>query len=107
MDDAAASTPDTRAHWLGPRVDVLPLFARQHDAFVGLLREFTAEDWTRPTVCPGWTVHDVVAHVLADHVGRLCRSCTEPVPQPLREPVGSLQRDAVSAPTDDLQFTAR
>lgn len=48
-----------------------PLFSNQQGAFISLLRELTVEDWSRPTVCPGWTVHDVATHVLADHVGRL------------------------------------
>ncbi|MEU3273124.1 maleylpyruvate isomerase family mycothiol-dependent enzyme [Saccharomonospora sp. NPDC006951] len=80
MDETAASTPATSAlsrqfvadtSWLGSRIDVLPLFARKHDTFINLLRELTDEDWATPTVCPGWTVHDVAAHVLADYVGRL------------------------------------
>ncbi|ALG12189.1 maleylpyruvate isomerase family mycothiol-dependent enzyme [Kibdelosporangium phytohabitans] len=76
MDDATTSTPDTGGSfvdtsWLGPRIDVRPLFATQLSAFVGLLRQLTVEEWRRPTVCPGWTVHDVATHVLADHVGRL------------------------------------
>jgi uncharacterized protein (TIGR03083 family) len=79
MDDEATSTTATAGHRelaagagrLGPRIDVRPLLAKQHDAFISLLRELTSEDWTRPTVCPGWTVHDVATHVLADHIGRL------------------------------------
>lgn len=83
MDDAATSTPETggravghreppaSASRLGPRIDLRPQFPQQHDAFISLLRELTVEDWSRPTVCPGWAVHDVAAHVLADHIGRL------------------------------------
>ncbi|MPZ95092.1 MAG: maleylpyruvate isomerase family mycothiol-dependent enzyme [Propionibacteriales bacterium] len=42
--------------------------------FLRLLSELDPDDWRRSTDCPGWTVHDVVAHVaslereLADHV---------------------------------------
>jgi uncharacterized protein (TIGR03083 family) len=57
--------------WLGPAVDVRPLFGRQHTEFTGMLRALDAGQWARPTVCPGWTVHDVAAHVLGDHLGRL------------------------------------
>lgn len=32
-------------------------------SFSGLVRELDAEDWDRPTGCPGWTVRDQVAHV--------------------------------------------
>ncbi|MFI0373312.1 maleylpyruvate isomerase family mycothiol-dependent enzyme [Actinomadura sp. 1N219] len=57
--------------WLGPPIDVRALFAGQQAAFIDLLRDFTADEWTRPTVCPGWDVKDVATHVLGDHVGRL------------------------------------
>ncbi|HMR94199.1 MAG TPA: maleylpyruvate isomerase family mycothiol-dependent enzyme [Microthrixaceae bacterium] len=33
-------------------------------AFRGATRELGAVDWARPTDCPGWDVHDVVAHVV-------------------------------------------
>ncbi|SFB52465.1 TIGR03083 family protein [Amycolatopsis marina] len=57
--------------WLGPRIDVRPLLPEVHTALLALLRELTAGDWLRATVCPGWAVQDVAAHVLADHIGRL------------------------------------
>jgi uncharacterized protein (TIGR03083 family) len=56
---------------LGPPIDVRPLFAGQQAAFVDLLRGLGDDEWARPTVCPGWTVKDIAAHVLGDHVGRL------------------------------------
>ncbi|MFG2244809.1 maleylpyruvate isomerase family mycothiol-dependent enzyme [Spirillospora sp. NPDC048823] len=59
--------------WLGPPIDVRPLFAEQQAAFIGLLRGLGPDEWTRPTACPGWTVKDIAAHVLGDHVGRLSR----------------------------------
>lgn len=30
-----------------------------------LLRSLEPEDWSRPTDCPGWTVHDIAAHLAA------------------------------------------
>jgi uncharacterized protein (TIGR03083 family) len=39
------------------------------DVFAGLLRELDPADWRRPTACPGWTVHDVVAHVTGQSEG--------------------------------------
>ncbi|WP_250640205.1 maleylpyruvate isomerase family mycothiol-dependent enzyme [Frankia sp. AiPa1] len=57
--------------WLGPRLDVRPLFAPQHAAFLALLDGLDAGDWARPTACPGWTVQDVATHVLGDYLGRL------------------------------------
>ena len=58
---------------LGPAIDVRPLFARQHAAFVELLGGLDAASWDLPTACPGWSVKDVAAHVLGDHVSRLSR----------------------------------
>jgi uncharacterized protein (TIGR03083 family) len=61
----------TAISWLGPAIDVRPLFAKQHVAFIDLLRQLTTDEWLRPTICPGWTVKDIAAHVLGDHIGRL------------------------------------
>jgi uncharacterized protein (TIGR03083 family) len=44
---------------------------KQHSAHIELLRGLNDQDWQRPTICPGWTVKDIAAHVLGDHVGRL------------------------------------
>jgi uncharacterized protein (TIGR03083 family) len=63
----------TDTSWLGPPIDVRALFARQQAAFTGLLRGFGPGQWGQPTICPGWDVKDVAAHVLGDHVGRLSR----------------------------------
>jgi uncharacterized protein (TIGR03083 family) len=63
----------TDVSWLGPPIDVRPLFAPLQAALVELLRGLDRPDWTRPTACPGWSVHDIAAHILGDHVGRLSR----------------------------------
>ncbi|MFC6083059.1 maleylpyruvate isomerase N-terminal domain-containing protein [Sphaerisporangium aureirubrum] len=55
----------------GDVVDVRPLFPRERHAMLGLLTTLTPDDWSKPTVCPGWDVHDVVAHVLNDYTRRL------------------------------------
>lgn len=34
------------------------------DGFVEVVATLQDGDWTRPTGCPGWDVHDVVAHVV-------------------------------------------
>jgi uncharacterized protein (TIGR03083 family) len=61
----------TDTSWLGTSIDVRPLLAEQQAVFVDLLRRLDAGEWARPTICPGWSVKDVAAHVLGDHVGRL------------------------------------
>ena len=63
----------TDISWLGPAIDVRPLFARQHAAFTALLRRLDIDQWAQPTACPGWDVKDIAAHVLGDHIGRLSR----------------------------------
>ena len=60
--------------WAGPPLDVRPLFPLERAAFVAALEDLTAEDWQRPTVCPGWRVHDVAAHVVHDQIRKLSGS---------------------------------
>jgi len=52
-----------------------PLVAEQRAALLGVLGHLSAEDWTRPTVCEGWTVKDVAAHLVEGELlfGRLYR----------------------------------
>jgi uncharacterized protein (TIGR03083 family) len=63
----------TDVSWLGPSIDVRPLIGPQQAAFVDLLRDLDTGQWAQPTICPGWDVKDVAAHVLGDHIGRLSR----------------------------------
>ncbi|MEU3167924.1 maleylpyruvate isomerase family mycothiol-dependent enzyme [Streptosporangium sp. NPDC006930] len=55
----------------GPVIDTRPLFSRERRALLDLLGSLDPQDWERPTVCPGWNVHDVVGHVLNDYLRRL------------------------------------
>jgi uncharacterized protein (TIGR03083 family) len=56
---------------VGPLIDVRGLFAKERSAFLELLGGVGVGDWDRATVCPGWTVKDVTAHVLHDDLRRL------------------------------------
>lgn len=56
---------------IGPALDVRPLFARDRANLLGLLAGLDTIDWLAPTVCPGWNVHDLVAHLVHDHLRRL------------------------------------
>jgi uncharacterized protein (TIGR03083 family) len=40
------------------------LAATEYERIVALLRELDAENWSRPTACPGWDVQAMAAHVL-------------------------------------------
>jgi uncharacterized protein (TIGR03083 family) len=62
----------TASPW-GPPIDVLPILAREEQALLDALGDLTAEQWAAPTVCTGWTVHDLAAHILGDKLGRLSR----------------------------------
>jgi uncharacterized protein (TIGR03083 family) len=59
---------------LGPATDLRPLHRQVRTALLDLLRELPTPDWDLPTAADPWTVHDVVAHLLGDDVGRLSRS---------------------------------
>lgn len=41
------------------------LIREEQDEFAALLAEFAPEEWEHPTLCEGWTVRNVVAHVAA------------------------------------------
>ncbi|MBF8189460.1 maleylpyruvate isomerase family mycothiol-dependent enzyme [Nonomuraea sp. K274] len=58
----------------GSAIDVRPLFPRERRAMLDLLRALSPADWAKPTVCPGWNVHDVTGHVLNDYMRRLSGS---------------------------------
>ena len=51
----------------------LHLFPEERAALLKLLASFTAPKWEQPTVCSGWSVKDIAAHLLADDLGRLAR----------------------------------
>ena len=71
MDPQLDVSP-TAHSWLGPPIDARPLFVPEHAALITTLRGLTPADWGREAV-PGWSVRDVVAHVLGDCYGRLAR----------------------------------
>jgi uncharacterized protein (TIGR03083 family) len=54
-------------------IPTLHLFPGERAALLDLLADLTPEEWAQPTVCPGWSVQDIAAHLLADDVGRLSR----------------------------------
>ncbi|MFC3997795.1 maleylpyruvate isomerase family mycothiol-dependent enzyme [Nocardiopsis sediminis] len=59
---------------LGPAIDTRPLFPVERAALLDLLDSLGPADWAAPTVCPGWAVRDLVAHLLNDHIRRLSGS---------------------------------
>jgi uncharacterized protein (TIGR03083 family) len=54
----------------GP-VNVLDLFPDERRHLLALLFSLSREQWDAPTACPGWSVKDLAAHILADGLGNL------------------------------------
>jgi uncharacterized protein (TIGR03083 family) len=54
-----------------PSMDVRPLLPGERAKLLALLSSLESSDWTRPTGCPGWNVHDVALHLLGNDIGRL------------------------------------
>lgn len=50
------------------------MFAPERACLIGALQDLDDASWAAPTPCPGWSVHDIAAHVLGDDVGRLARA---------------------------------
>jgi len=46
-------------------MSLMPLAQDERAEFADLLATLTPEQWATPSLCTGWTVHDVVAHVLS------------------------------------------
>ena len=59
-------TPITRVP-----IDTLHLFPGLRAALLELLRDLSPSEWDAATVCAGWSVKDVAAHLLGDDLGRL------------------------------------
>lgn len=67
-------------------VELVGLFPDLHRELMTLLRGLAPRDWSRPTACARWSVHDIVAHLLDTCFRRLSlgRDRTEIAPtQPI------------------------
>jgi uncharacterized protein (TIGR03083 family) len=53
------------------RVDARPLMPGLRAELAALLTSLPDGDWARPTACPGWSVHDVAAHLLGVELGNV------------------------------------
>lgn len=94
-DGGAATTAAPRTSALD-RPTAMRLASDEYTRFVDQLRELSPEDWHRPTPCPGWDVHAMVAHVLG--MADLAAS----VPEQLRQTraakkAGGLMIDALTS----------
>ena len=51
----------------------LHLFPEERTLLLDLLASLGPKQWDAPTVCAGWSVKDIAAHLLADDLGKLAR----------------------------------
>ncbi len=52
-------------------IQTLPLFPPERAALLDLLDSLTPDAWNAPTICAGWSVKDIAAHLLGDDLGLL------------------------------------
>lgn len=56
-----------------PSAAVWPAVHNERQILIGELESLTPEQWAQPSLCPGWDVHDVVAHLVdSAKTTRLC-----------------------------------
>src|SRR5260370_26230587 len=75
---------------LGP-IETVTLFPPLHQELMRLLRNLSPEDWQRPTVCTGWMVRDIAAHLLDGDLRRLSFTRDGMSPPPPPAPIQSHQ----------------
>jgi uncharacterized protein (TIGR03083 family) len=46
-------------------MEIWPAIASERKSLVAALADLPADAWGRPSLCPGWSVRDVVAHMVA------------------------------------------
>jgi uncharacterized protein (TIGR03083 family) len=46
--------------------DVWPIVHREREALINDLTHLTSDQWNQPSLCSGWTVHDVAAHLIGN-----------------------------------------
>lgn len=56
-----------------PPILLVDRFPELLAALLNLLDSLSPEEWERPTVAQGWTVHDIALHLLGDDMGILSR----------------------------------
>jgi uncharacterized protein (TIGR03083 family) len=61
MNTSTSTSPRESAM---PRDVAMRLASTEYKRFAAALAELSHDDWGRPTDCPGWSVHDVAAHVV-------------------------------------------
>jgi uncharacterized protein (TIGR03083 family) len=79
---------------------VVALLAEEWDAIVGLGRLLEAREWDLPTECPGWTVRDLVSHMIGTErslLGERAPSGPDELPGHVHNEVGARNETWVAA----------
>jgi uncharacterized protein (TIGR03083 family) len=87
---------------LGEAIDARPLMHTVRARLDALVADLDDADWRRATVCPGWDVADLVAHIVGADLGRLSRTHDRAVgsaQRPNKDPPTSPPRPPRPAPT--------
>lgn len=104
---SSVSTPRPLVAQLGPAIDVRTLLEPERAALLELLVGLPPSNWAAATVCPGWAVRDVVAHLVHDDLRRLSRTRDGyghgPAPQ-IDEPLASFLNRANQRWVSEVTF---
>ena len=65
------STPDVDWSRIGAPIDVRSRFPEERALLLELLSSLGESQWSAETVCPGWSVKDIVGHLVHDYTRRL------------------------------------
>lgn len=87
-------------------MDVMQLATQERSDLADLLETLTPEQWRTPSLCEGWTVHDVVAHVVSyeEHQGELVRRLVRAGGRPWRLNDVALSDYAQRSPEELVAF---
>ena len=69
------------------RIETAHLFPGLHAELIKLLTGLSAQDWDKPTVCAGWAVRDIAAHLLDGDIRKLSFLRDGLQPPPPRSPI--------------------
>src|SRR5436190_20794057 len=69
-------------------LDATGALETERAAFVTLLEQLSADEWTHSTECPAWTVKGIALHVLGDDLSCLARERDQVQPAGFRNDSG-------------------
>jgi uncharacterized protein (TIGR03083 family) len=55
------------------KIEIVPLFPIERQKLLELLRNLSPDQWNKETICTGWSIKDIVQHLLKDDIGVISR----------------------------------